>query len=290
MASWFSLGSRKKEIEAAQRQIDDDLRDYAARSLNNPDGYFAHAVDKNGALDAFQRWIASLSFAPGDLKKLADIGQIVESYVPFWLISAMSYSGFQGERGEDYKEKEVYTDAEGNEKTREVTKTRWHPVSGEVDKQFENMPICGYPALPAAHMVMLAPPKEHRDLRIWSEADIGNKALIATIDAGTAFVEARKLMDAEIHKLTEAQISGLKKRIGSVETKYVDVKVRQILMPAWQANYTYKGKKYDVLIHGLSGAVTGDRPYAAGKIVMLVGGILVAVGVIAAAVWFFALR
>jgi len=290
MASWFSLGSKKQEIEAAQRQIDDDLRDYAARSLNNPDGYFAHAIDKNGALDAFQRWIASLSFAPGNLKKLADVGQIVESYVPYWLIGAMSYSGFQGERGEDYKEKEVYTDAEGNEKAREVDRTRWHPVSGEVDKQFENVAICGYPALPAGHQTLLAPPREHRDLRIWSEADIGSKALIATIDAGAAFGEARKMMDAEIRKLAEGQIFGLKKRIGSVETKYVDVKVQQILVPAWQANYTFRGKKYDVIINALSGTVTGDRPYAAGKIIMLVGGILVAIGVIAAAVWFFATR
>ena len=290
MASWFSLGSRKKEIEAAQRQIDDDLREYAARALNNPDGYFAHAIDKNGALDAFQRWIASLSFAPGNLKKLADVGQIVESYVPYWLISAMSYSGFQGERGEDYKEKEAYTDAEGNEKTREVDKTRWHPVSGEVDKQFENVAICGYPALPSGHKTLLAPPKEHRDLRIWNEADVGNKALIATVDAGAAFAEARKVMDVEIRRLAESQISGPKKRLGSVETKYVDVKVQQILMPAWQANYTFRGKKYDVTINALTGAVTGDRPYAAGKIIMLVGGIILAVGVIAAAVWFFAMR
>jgi len=290
MANWFSLGSKKQEIEAAQRQIDNDLRDYAARSLNNPDGYFAHAIDKNGALDAVQRWIASLSFAPGNLKKHADVGQIVESYVPYWLVGAMSYSGFQGERGEDYKDKEAYTDAEGNEKTREVDKTRWHPVSGEVDKQFENVPICGCPALPTGHKTLLAPPKEHRDLRSWNEADIGSKALIATIDAGTAFAEARKVMDAEIRRLAEAQISGPKKRLGAVETKYVDVKVQQILMPAWQANYAFRGKKYDVMINGLSGAVTGDRPYAAGKIIMLIGGILVAVGVIAAAVWFFALR
>jgi hypothetical protein len=290
MASWFSLGSKHKEIEAAERQLQDDLRDYAVRSLNNPDAHFVHAIDKNGALEAFQRWVAGLSFAPGDVKRLADVGQIVESYVPYWLVGAMSYSGFQGERGEDYQEKEAYTDAEGNEKTREVTKTRWHPFSGEVDKQFENVAICGCPALPAAHKAMLAPPLEHRDLRAWDEQAVGNKAMAATIDAGTAFAEARKVMDADIHKLAEAQISGPKKRIGSVETKYVDVKVKQILMPAWQASYTYKGKKYDVMINALSGAVTGDRPYATGKIVMLVGGILVAIGLIAAAIWFFALR
>jgi hypothetical protein len=290
MASWFSLGSKNKEIEAAERQLQDDLRDYAAQSLNNPDAHFVHAIDKNGALDAFQRWIGSLSFAPGDLKKLADVGQVVGTYVPYWLISTMSCSGFQGERGEDYKDKEEYKDAEGNEKTREVTKTRWHAISGEVDKQFENVAICGCPALPAGHKALLAPPQEHRDLRAWDEQAIGTKSLRSTIAADAAFAEARKVMDAEIRRLAEAQISGPKKRIGAVETKYADVKVKQILMPAWQANYLYKGKKYEVMINALSGAVTGERPYATGKIVLLVGGIVAAIALIAAAVWFFALR
>jgi hypothetical protein len=44
------------------------------------------------------------------------------------------------------------------------------------------------------------------------------------------------------------------------------------------------------MINALTGTVTGDRPYAAGKIILLVVGIVLAVGAIAAAVWIFASR
>src|ERR687883_183800 len=79
---------------------------------------------------------AGLWFAPNELKKLADLGQLSGVYVPFWTYDAMTYTHYTGQRGDDYQETETYTETDANgqpvTKTRQVTKTRWTHVSGEV--------------------------------------------------------------------------------------------------------------------------------------------------------------
>ena len=64
------------------------------------------------------------------------------------------------------------------------------------------------------------------------------------------------------------------------KTQYKNTNYKYILAPFYLASVTYKGKKYDVVINGVSGEVACSVPFARKKIITL----LIILGIIAAAV------
>src|SRR5581483_10253447 len=101
-----------------------------------PESLLPFRVAQRDAMEAFNKWIAALWFAPGDLKQMANLGQLSGVYMPFWTYDSMTYTHYTGQRGDDYWETETYTETDANgkqeQKTRQVMKTRWTYVSGEV--------------------------------------------------------------------------------------------------------------------------------------------------------------
>ena len=68
-----------------------------------------------------------------------------------------------------------------------------------------------------------------------------------------------------------------------VQADYRDETYKHVMMPVYTTAYTYKGKRYHVLINGQSGRVEGDYPKSPAKI----GAIAAAVLIIIALVYWF---
>ncbi len=98
---------------------------------------------------------------PNALRKLANLGQLNGIYVPFWTFDSMTYTHYTGLRGDNYWETETYTEtnAQGQTetKTRQVMRTLWTPVAGEVRHFFDDVLICASKGLPEEYRTKVMP-------------------------------------------------------------------------------------------------------------------------------------
>ncbi len=252
-----------------------------AEAMIQPEGVLPFKVDLRAAGEAFARWIAGLWFAPGALRQMANLGQLTGIYVPFWTFDSMTYTHYTGERGDDYWETETYTEtnAQGQTetKTRQVLKTRWTAVSGQVRHFFDDVLVCASKGLPEGYRKMVTP-KELKGLEEFrAEFLSGFKTERYQIGPRDGFAQARVIMDEHIRVLCCRDIGGDHQRLHSVQTRHADVTFKHILLPVWLANYRYQEKVYRVIVNGRTGEVMGDRPYSWVKIVLLVLAVLLAV-------------
>ncbi|MCI0703394.1 MAG: hypothetical protein L0241_20130, partial [Planctomycetia bacterium] len=124
----------------------------AVEGMLPPESLIPFRVDLRHARESFDKWLHGLWFAPTELKKIANLGQLTGVYIPYWTYDAMTYTKYRGMRGDDYQTTETYTerDASGNmvTRTRTVTRTNWYPVSGEVQHFFDDVLVCGSRSVP----------------------------------------------------------------------------------------------------------------------------------------------
>ncbi len=284
------FGSNKIEVVSDMAAAEREVQSYLGKLSNEPEVLLPFAVDRNGAADAFKKWLGSLSLVPGDLTTKAELAPVKAVCVPFWAVHSMTYTGYVGERGEEYKDTEYYTDASGQGKTREVTKIAWKPASGEVKQNFDNLYLCAAGGLPETHVALLSP-KEVRDPQPYSEGATADATVMRSgLDPKAAFNKARTMMEAEIRKLVEKDIGGKQQKVTKMETRHLGVSLRQLLVPAYEGTYRYGGKDYKVLVNGVNGQVTGDHPVSAGKVALVILIFLAVVAAIFGAIWFFLVK
>jgi hypothetical protein len=278
------------DLAACEKEVENYLARLTAQKNVEPEGYFPFALDGARASAAFTQWLNGLSLVPGDLKTGAKLNGLDAKYVPFWVISSMTYTSYKGERGENYKETEGYTDAGGQQRTREVTKVRWVPAAGEVRHHFENVVLCAGSGLSDAQVALLRP-KDLRQLAGYSPGAVdGTAAERPAFDAKAGFGKARAAMEADVKKLAEKDIGGAQQKVTKLETRHVNVGVKLVLVPAYSGTFGYKGKNYPLLVNGLTGEVQGEHPVSAGKVALVVVIFLLVVAAVAAAAYFFLIR
>jgi DNA-directed RNA polymerase subunit RPC12/RpoP len=254
----------------------------AAQAMVAVDGVLPFAIKDHQAHAKFSEWISSLWFAPSALRRVARLDKLNGVYVPFWCFDAMTYSHYSGERGDDYQETEWYdaleTDANGQTRTvrksRQVTKTRWTRVTGQVNHFFEDVTVCASTSVPE-HYTRTVTREEMKDLEPFRPDYLsGFTTERYLVPPREGFEKARAIMDAEIRALCCRDIGGNHQRINRLETQHVGVAFRHVLLPVWLASYRFQDQSYQVIVNGRTGQVTGDRPYSWVKIAALVAIIL----------------
>jgi hypothetical protein len=183
-------------------------------------------------------------------------------------------------RGDNYTTTETYTDSQGRTQTRIVVRTRWWPVSGEVQHFFDDVLVCGSKSVP---------PNLVRGMQPWNTSELepfqdqflaGLKTERYAVDLKEGLVIAKRLMEPAIMSLIREDIGGDHQQIHSTDTRYLGVTFKHCLLPVWIANYRFHEKLYQILINGRTGKVSGERPYSWWKIGALVLVILTVVAAI----------
>jgi predicted RNA-binding Zn-ribbon protein involved in translation (DUF1610 family) len=256
----------------------------AAHAMIPPESLLPFTVELREAREAFVKWIGALWFAPSELKKVANLGQLTGVYLPFWTYDAMTYTVYEGQRGENYTDTEYYSvtkpDGSTSRESRSVVRTRWYHVSGEVRHFFDDVLVCGSKSLPADLV---------DDLGTWrlDKLEGFNPAYLSgfkteryAVGLKEGLKRAKEIMEPEIDSLIRQDIGGDHQRIDSKRTRYSGITFKHLLLPVWVAVYHYHEKTYQVLVNGRTGNVTGYRPWSAWKIAGLVILILLVIGVI----------
>ncbi|MGL4424193.1 MAG: hypothetical protein ACRCZF_26290 [Gemmataceae bacterium] len=246
-----------------------------------PESLLPFQVELRKARENFTAWLGSLWFAPSELKKIANLGQLAGIYLPYWTYDTMTYTSYSGERGDDYIDTEYYTetapDGSSRQASRTVTRTRWYSVSGEVQHFFDDVLVAGTTSVPRDLLDGLEP---------WDLAKLepfqpqflsGFKTERYGVNLKEGFADCKQMIEPTIVGLIRRDIGGNHQRIREKQTKYSAITFKHLLLPVWVAVYRYHDQSFQILVNGVSGKVVGKRPWSTMKIARLVAGIILAI-------------
>lgn len=250
-----------------------------------PQAVLPFALERKQAMDAYERWLSSLWFAPNDLKARALLDQRLKGiYLPYWTYDTEVDTDYTGMRGEDYWVTETYTvniNGRSQMRTRTVRKTRWYPASGRVHNSFDDVLIPATRSLSQDRLIKLEP----WDLPALRPFDATFLAGFTTesysLDLDDGFEVAKERVQGAIEQTIRADIGGDRQIISSKRCHYSDITYKHVLLPVYLSAYTYSGKLFQIIINARTGELSGDRPYSWIKITLAVLAGLAIAGVIA---------
>ena len=242
----------------------------SADPLVAPEGVLPFKVTGEQATASVRRWLGSLWFAPGALKKLAAHEGVGGVYLPFWTYDAHTTSRYTGQRGEHYYTTEHYTetDPQGRSvsKTRQVRHTRWHPASGTVSRWFDDMLVPATRSLQPQKLSALEPWDLTELVSYEPEYLSGYKAQRYQVDLKEGFELAKQAAAPVIQEDVRRRIGGDEQRVSGVETHYSAVTFKHLLLPVYVGAYRFRERVFQVVVNGRTGEVQGERPYSFWKI------------------------
>jgi predicted RNA-binding Zn-ribbon protein involved in translation (DUF1610 family) len=258
------------------------VKNASSTKLVKPKYLLPFKVERKAAANDYIKWLGSLWFAPNDLKRHAQetTDKLVGVYLPFWTYDSDTNTDYTGERGTHYYVTESYRNSKGENETREVQKTSWVSVSGNVANNFDDVLVCASPSLPEKLSTQLEP-WDLKELNGFDERFLsGFKTESYRIDVRSGFETAKGYMRSAIEEKVRKDIGGDEQRIGTLNTKYDHVTFKHILLPVWISAYRYNNKVYHFMINARTGEVQGERPYSAIKIALaVIGALAIAIGV-----------
>lgn len=259
------------------------LSDAQTKAIIRPHAVLPFIVPLNKALEDFRGWLKGLWFAPNDLTKLVsgNAQQFKGIYIPHWSYDSVTVSDYIGSRGIYYYETEYYTekDDDGNtvERTREVRRTAWTPVSGTVGYEFNDVLISASNSLPQNVANRLEPWKLGELVQYNESYVSGFRSELFQIDPERGLEEAKKRMAPVIRNAICQDIGGDEQLVEGVQTAYNNLGLKYILLPAWISAYKYNNKVYHFTVNACTGEVVGERPFSAAKIALAVIAAIVVV-------------
>ncbi len=213
-----------------------------------------------------KRWLGSLWFAPGGLKRFAEAGRpLAGIYLPHYTYDAVGEAEYSGQRGDAYFVTRTRI-VNGRSQAYQERRIRWRPAAGRVRHVFDDVLV------PASDS--LAGEVEYGG-RSWDLAALepyrpeflaGLRAEAPQLELDKGYARAQVLMERVLVRDVKFHIGGDAQRITSMASRYSDVTFKHVLLPVWLASYRWRGKVYQVVVNGRTGAVSGERPYSPWKI------------------------
>jgi DNA-directed RNA polymerase subunit RPC12/RpoP len=245
----------------------------AADPLVAPEGVLPFSVPQKQAVENYKTWLSSLWFAPSALKDMAQADGLSSIYIPYWTYDAWTNSRYDGERGEYYYETETYYE-NGEQKERQVRRTHWYSVAGEVSRRFDDVCIPATKSLPEEYINKLEP-WDLQELKSYEPAYLsGHKAQAYQIALDEGFERFKRLAESVVYGDARRDIGGDEQRVHNVSTNYSDITFKHLLLPIYAGAYRFNGQVFQIVVNGRTGEVQGERPYSWIKITAFVLAIL----------------
>ncbi len=248
----------------------------------SPESLLAFKLAESQVRDAIREWYGSRWFAPSTLGTKALTDTLRGIYIPYWTFDAQARAHWTAESGYHYTETEYYTDANGNQQSRSVQRTRWEFSSGDLEHFFDDELVAATKGVNPALLAKVEPfpttqlvPYNPGFLAGWTVERY-------QIDLVAAAQRTRESMSAQLRSLCSRQVPGDTQRNLQVSADWSGQTFKHILVPVWLLAYDFNGKSFQVVVNGYTGGIAGERPYSFWKIFFLVAGILLVVLIIAA--------
>ena len=147
-------------------------------------------------------------------------------------------------------------------------RVRWTPASGSLSHVFDDELVCASRGVEPARLRAIEPfPTEA--LAPYDPGYVAGWVVERyQIDLVEAAALSRQRMDARLRELCARQVPGDTQRNLAVRAAYGGLTFKQILAPLWLATYTYRGRAYQVVVNGVTGRISGARPWSWIKIAL----------------------
>lgn len=233
------------------------------------DGVVPFRVDEKSARQLVEKWVSGRWFAPTNFKKYKRVGSFTSVYHAYFAYDADTYTWYQGERGIEYTE--TYRDDDGDLQT--ITRVQWYPVQGEVANQFADVPVLANDMKDTANRdrIQALEPWPIIEATAYSpEYVAGHLARTYDHDAEESLPEARAEMEREIEHTVLRDIGGDQQRIHQLNSSWNSLAYKHVLLPIWLLTVLYLNQPFNVYINGLTGEVSGQRPWSKIKLAVAI--------------------
>jgi hypothetical protein len=250
----------------------------------SPGAIIPFKVGEAEAKHAFKVWVNSLWYKPKGLKEAANTADRFHGlYMPYWTFDSVTEASYIGQRGTHYYVSVPYTTTVNGKsvtRTKQVRRTSWKTVSGEISHFFDDVLIPSSKRLPIALKQKLEPWGLSTDVLRFSEEYIaGFQTEKYQIDLEEGFNTAKSKMKERLTQMAKQEIGGDEQRIQSLNAAFNEIRFKYLLLPIWITTYKHGKKQYTCLVNGQTGKVAADRPYDYVKILVhliLLAGLLMA--------------
>lgn len=238
-----------------------------------PETVIPFQISMEQAMASFKTWKSKRWFVPNAFKNGNIVARLSGLYIPYWTFDADTDSVYTAERG-DYHYRTVTRTRTVNGKTETYTTqeryTVWHRVGGEYDRWFDDVLV---PAsrrydgklLEKLNNFDLSKLKEYRP-----EYLSGYLAEKYSVPRSEGWQQAKVRIDNAIEVGIKRQIGGDEIRALRTRTQYSGLTYKHLLLPIWNAGYTYRGKSYRYMVNAQTGLVSGTVPRSPWKITIFV--------------------
>ncbi len=237
-----------------------------------PDGVLPFQIDRNRVGELFRKWLKGRWMAPGELKHLYQQEKLQGIYLPYWTFDAKAEARYTAQGGR----RRTVTRKGPDGKTVRETVVDWFPTSGTIRHFFDDVLIAASKSLKQNLLQRVGSFGLNQVASYSPEYFSGYNAEVYTVDLHDAHTEARQDMEDRLEEMARQDVLRHydEVRALSVRASYRDETYKHVMLPVYATAYTYKGKKYHVLINGQSGRVEGDYPKSPVKIIAIILGIL----------------
>lgn len=250
------------------------------------------AVFQNNMLDHLNRWLNQGVFTAADADTAAAVTAVEAKYAPLYVVTADASSYWSGQNGTTQYRTVTRTrqTAQGRAEsyTEQEPYKEWHPASGQHTGHYR-VAVSAYPSLPQPDLDKLA--GDAGNFR----ADEGSQPYtgvppgdnITVVEPAFDDAEGRRRGQIKIEELERAACSALVERLESCSTQLTNVATRLTYHPFWWITYAYKGKRFNCVMDGRTGACAGKKPVSKKKVVfVIILGLLIVTALILALVCF----
>ena len=247
----------------------------------HPDLIAKFVITRHAAAQRLSAYLAGAWFLAPSLKRCTSPTELNGVYVPFWLLDASVQSSYQASIGIHWQDTERYTTTENGKtvvKTRTVTRTDWHPLSGEVGFEELNHLVCGSTGIPRTESSALEPFDVGQCLPYESVHHAGWVAERFTLAPSEGAQQAAASLRERLSQKLRSFLPGDEHRDVRFSSQIEILNERTVLLPIWTAVYTHKGSPLRLLVNGQTGEVVGALPRDWLRITLVLCSIFLMVG------------
>lgn len=260
------------------------LAQAANRNLIRPESILPLDVGRAAVEKAFRSWLRGLWFRPRALQQIARF-EAVGLYVPYWTFDAQVRSQWSADAGYYYYVT-VMVSVTRNGRTslqpRQVRKIRWVPKWGQRDDRYDDLLVHASRGVSEQLATALGGYDTTKLVPYRPEYVAGFLAEEYSVDLDSAWSTGRERIVALQRQRCSGDVPGDTQRHLRVHNEIDDVRWKHVLLPMWSLNYTFGGKTWPVLVHGVSGKVHGKAPLSWVKVLLLIGAIALSVALVIA--------
>jgi predicted RNA-binding Zn-ribbon protein involved in translation (DUF1610 family) len=245
-----------------------------------PESVLPFRIAETAARDGIRRWYGRLWLAPSALRRRALTDTVRGVYLPYWTFDARVEADWTAEAGHySYETETVFVN--GQPRARQVRKVRWEPAAGHVSHFFDDDLVCASVGVQAG-LIRAIEPFPTKALKPYDAAYVAGWVVERyQIDLVGGAQRAREDMNARLQAMCGAQVPGDTYRNLVVQPDYSQQTFKHILAPVWLLQYTYGARRFQCVMNGVTGVLSGQYPKSPWKIALLVLVVIIVVIVVA---------